>query len=268
MNRKILFIFVTIIVLVTATLLLSSSGGKTGKTQSGCTCHGSLSTGDAMINLTSNPNIFTGSGYSPGNTYTLSLNVTGGPSGSKGGFNLKPSAGTLSNAGLNAKIVGTEATQSNADSRSWTVDWTAPDESIESVTFNYAGNAVNGNFSTSGDDPTPTEIKSTGKQTTSIKYNDGAKFGNFEIKQNYPNPFNSETKIQYQIDKPGVVKLKIFDLSGKQVFKQLQSNTQTGNYYFSWNGKTNEGFSVVSGTYIYQVEFDNNIQSNKLILLK
>ncbi|MBC8184376.1 T9SS type A sorting domain-containing protein [candidate division KSB1 bacterium] len=267
MYRK-LFTLVSIFILAATTYLLSSSGGKTGRTQSGCTCHGSLSAGNATISLTSNPDIFSGSGYSPGNSYTLSLTVTGGPSGTKGGFNLKPSAGTLSNAGLNAKIVGTEATQSNADSRSWTIDWTAPDASVESVTFYYAGNAVNGNFSTSGDDPTPTETKTANLQTTSVRNQDSPVIGDFHVYQNYPNPFNSETKIQYQISKAGEVKLKIFDISGKKIFQVIQNNSHAGNFYFTWNGKTNRGMAAVSGTYIYQVGFDRNIISNKLILLK
>jgi len=268
MNKKLLIIFVSIIAFMTATFLLSSSGGKTGRTQSGCTCHGTLSAGNATINLTSNPDIFAGSGFAPGNTYTLSLVVTGGPSGGKGGFNLKPSAGVLGNAGSNAKIVGDEATHSNSDSRAWTVDWTAPDASVESVTFNYTGNAVNGNFGTSGDDPTPTESKVTNKQTTSVHYNNAVTMQNFEVMQNYPNPFNSETKIQYQINSAGDVKLKIFDLSGKEIFRNFQNQSQAGNFFFTWDGKTNTGLSAVSGTYIFQIEFDNNIVSNKLTLLK
>jgi hypothetical protein len=267
MRRKHSTIFVSILILVAATYLLSSSGGKTGRTQSGCTCHGSLSAGNAAINLTSNPDIFAGSGYAPGNIYTLSLSVTGGPTGSNGGFNLKSTAGSLSNAGSNAKIVGDEATHSNPDSRSWTVDWTAPDAAVESVTFNYAGNAVNGNFGTSGDDPTPIESMVANKQTTAV-YDNFVTKKTFEVKQNYPNPFNSETKIQYQINTAGPVKFKIYDLSGREIFQDIRSHSQAGNYFFTWNAKTIAGQSVVSGTYIYQVEFGNNIVSNKLILLK
>jgi hypothetical protein len=268
MNRKLSAILISILILVAATYLLSSSGGKTGRTLSGCTCHGSLSAGNAAIGLTSNPDIFTGNGYAPGNSYTLSLDVTGGPTGSNGGFNLKPSAGTLTNAGSNSKIVGDEATHSNSDSRSWTIDWTAPDAAVESVTFNYAGNAVNGNFGTSGDDPTPIESKVVNKQTTAVSTDEIAKLFNFEVMQNYPNPFNSETQIQYQINSPGDVKMQIFDINGKEIFQNYSSHSHAGNYFFTWNGKINGGQPAVSGTYIYQVVFENNTVSKKLILLK
>ena len=268
MQRKLFVSFVSIFILVAATYLISNSGGKTGRTQSGCTCHGSLSAGNAAVNLTSNPDIFAGSGYAPGNTYTLSLSVTGGPTGNNGGFNLKPTVGVLSNAGSNAKIVGDEATHSNSDSRSWTIDWTAPDAAVESVTFDYVGNAVNGNFGTSGDDPTPIESKVANKQTTAVSNDDVAKLHSFEVFQNYPNPFNSETKIQYQINSAGRVQLKIYDLSGKEIFQDIRNQSQAGNYLFTWNGNTNNGLPAVSGTYIYQVVFENNIVSKKLILLK
>ena len=77
--------------------------------------------------------------------------MTGGVSGTQGGFSLTVSSGTLSNAGANAKIQGSNATHSNSNSRSWTLDWTAPSSGTGSVSVGLAVNSVNGNSAKTGD---------------------------------------------------------------------------------------------------------------------
>ena len=262
-------LFVLIIFTVSmVSYLISSSGGKTGDTQSGCTCHGSLSAGNSEIDLTASPDIFSGSGYVAGDTYTLTLTVTGGPGGSKGGFNLKPSAGTLTNAGSNAQIIGIEATHSNFNARSWTADWIAPDATVESVTFYYAGNAVDGNFSTSGDDPTPTATKIAQKQSSGVKKNEAPSPKKFTLFQNYPNPFNSETKINYSINTSGIVHLQLFDVRGQKVYETSREHSAAGSFSIEWKGNKSDGNPAASGVYVFRLKFNNSIESRKLTLLK
>ena len=268
MNRKAMLFVLIIFIVSMVSYLMSSSGGKTGRTQSGCTCHGSLSDGNSEINLTSSPDIFSGEGYVVGNTYTLTLTITGGSIGINGGFNLKPSAGTLTNAGNNAKIVGNEATHSNFNARTWKVDWIAPDETVESVSFYYAGNAVDGNFSTSGDDPTPTVTKIAQKQSTGVKENEGLKANKFILFQNYPNPFNSETKINYSLHTSGKVQLKIFDITGQMVYETSREHSTAGVFSINWKGNKSNGNPAASGIYAFQINFNNSIKSKKLVLLK
>ena len=267
MNRKVM-LFVLIIFLVSMVgYLISSSGGKTGRIQSGCTCHGSLSDGNSEIVLTSSPDIFLAGGYVAGNTYTLTLTVTAGPPGNKGGFNLKTTAGSLTNAGNNAKLVGDEVTHSNPSARSWSVDWTAPDASIESVTFYYTGNSVNGDFSTSGDDPTPTVTKTAQLQSTGI-YNETQLSKRFTLYQNYPNPFNSETIIGYSIYTSGIVNLQIFDITGENIYEVSQRHSSAGTFSINWKGYKSDGNSAASGVYVFQLKFNNLMETKKLILLK
>ena len=126
----------------------ANSNGKYNST-SGCSCHsqqsGSAPTPNHNFPLT----------FNPGQTYSLSIGMTGGVSGTKGGFNLEVSDGTLSTGiGLmNVKVnsAGNQATHSLSNDRSWAVDWMAPSSSISSVTFSLAVLAANGNSQNNGD---------------------------------------------------------------------------------------------------------------------
>ena len=52
----------------------------------------------------------------------------------------------------------------------------------------------------------------------------------YKLEQNYPNPFNPSTKIRYSISKNENVKLKIFDMLGREVNVLVSSNQAAGNY--------------------------------------
>lgn len=260
--------FIAVFVLVLTSYVLSSSGGKTGVTQSGCTCHGVLAAGTSAVELTSEPDIFSSNTYAPESTYKLTITVTGGPETEQGGFDLKASGGTLANPGENTKIQGGEATHSNKNSRTWTVDWHAPASDVASVTFYYAGNAVDGNGSTSGDDPTPVYAIDLAKNVAAVNEKNRAVSRDFQLFQNYPNPFNASTQIFYQTDASGKAKLTIFDLLGKEIYQSSQIHEQPGVYNFTWHGLDLKKNPVVSGIYIYQLRFNRALQTKRMILLK
>ena len=127
--------------------------------------------------------------------------------------------------------------------------------------------------------------KSLEKLTTSLKYkfidnksvqiNKG--IGNidleilpdkFKLFQNYPNPFNGETVIKYELPKSGKVKIKIYDLVGKEVFSESYYNQKPGIKKFTWKGKDNRKNVVSSGVYFFQISTGENIKRMKMILLK
>ena len=138
--------------------------------------------------------------YSPGQTYSLTMSVTGGVSGTKGGFSLNVDKGSFSNPGTSAKINSgnnKQATHSNSNARSWTLNWNAPTSGSGTVTFSYAGLSANGNGLNTGDgygtgskqvpesassnsppsvsnvQVTPTSADTTEILTLSYNYNDG-----------------------------------------------------------------------------------------------
>jgi endoglucanase len=84
----------------------------------------------------------------------------------------------------------------------------------------------------------------------------------YELKQNFPNPFNPTTTINYSIPEKGIVKLKIYDVLGKNVETIVSKEQIAGNYdvYF-------DASKLTSGVYFYQLQFQDKVKK-KLILLK
>lgn len=90
----------------------------------------------------------------------------------------------------------------------------------------------------------------------------------FSISQNYPNPFNPSTTINYSVPGAANVNIKVYDINGQVVRNLLSEFKNSGNYSLSWDGKNDVGSTVSSGTYFYQVQIGNLVQTKKMILLK
>ena len=143
-------ISILIITLMLVSLVPTSLGNSGGKFSSGtgCGCHyGSTAT----VSMSGQP-----SSYTPGSTYTLSISVSGGVSGSAGGFSLDVNKGTLSTGGVGIMAVKVNSAQNSATHttnsyRSWSVDWTAPSSGSGTAQFNLAGMTANGASGNNGD---------------------------------------------------------------------------------------------------------------------
>jgi photosystem II stability/assembly factor-like uncharacterized protein len=85
----------------------------------------------------------------------------------------------------------------------------------------------------------------------------------YELSQNYPNPFNPSTLIKYSIPVDGMVSLKLYDISSKEVAVLVNENQKAGNYTFNFNARK---FS--SGVYFYTINSGNFTSTKKLLLLK
>ncbi|MDW7680060.1 MAG: PQQ-binding-like beta-propeller repeat protein [bacterium] len=90
----------------------------------------------------------------------------------------------------------------------------------------------------------------------------------YHLYHNYPNPFNPVTTIKYQLPKESYVVLKIFNQAGQLVRELLNKNQSPGIYEIQWNGKNDNGQSVVSGVYLYNLKTDNFEQTRKMVLLR
>jgi len=97
-------------------------------------------------------------------------------------------------------------------------------------------------------------IEESGDNGLPIEYN---------LYQNYPNPFNPTTTIRYSIINPNVVKIKIYDVLGREVRTLVNEFKQAGTYelQFSANG-------LASGIYLYRIESGSFVETKKMILLK
>ena len=142
---------VLLLLLSMAPLTTGNSNGIYGS-GTGCGggyCHGSNT--NAVVSMSGQP-----ASYTPGQSYTLSISVTGGASGNNGGFSLDVSKGTLS-AGIgfavNVNNAQDSATHSitGSSQRSWSIDWIAPSTGSGVAVLDLAGNAADGNGGNGGD---------------------------------------------------------------------------------------------------------------------
>ena len=90
----------------------------------------------------------------------------------------------------------------------------------------------------------------------------------FQLRQNYPNPFNPTTNIEFRIAHPGVVTLRIFDVSGREVAMLLNEDMPAGNYVVQWDGTDIKNQRVASGSYFCQLTLDNQVKTHKMLLVK
>ncbi|MBT62295.1 MAG: hypothetical protein CML13_03695 [Puniceicoccaceae bacterium] len=94
-----------------------------------------------------------------------------------------------------------------------------------------------------------------------------------QLLANYPNPFNPETWIPFQLAEDSAVSARIYDATGKQIRMIELGHIPVGNYVESskaiyWDGKTEDGEKVSSGTYFYQIEAGDYTETKKMVILK
>jgi len=94
-----------------------------------------------------------------------------------------------------------------------------------------------------------------------------AKIAKYNLDQNFPNPFNPSTTIRWSLAQSGNVKLKIYDITGKEVTTLVDGYRNAGSYETVFNTQMIKT-SLASGVYVYRLEADNFNESKKLVLLK
>ncbi|MEO7357784.1 MAG: YCF48-related protein [Ignavibacteria bacterium] len=87
---------------------------------------------------------------------------------------------------------------------------------------------------------------------------------NYTLHQNYPNPFNPNTTIDFELRKPGVIRISVYDISGKFV-KTLVDKFHTSGIY----SLKMEASELSSGVYFYTMYSSNHfINSKKFLKIK
>ncbi len=85
----------------------------------------------------------------------------------------------------------------------------------------------------------------------------------FYLSQNYPNPFNPNTNIEFSLPQKSFVKLKVFDLLGRDIANLVNENLSAGSYKYDFNAS-----ALTSGIYFYKLETDNFSETRKMVLVK
>jgi hypothetical protein len=134
------------LILAFSTPVIANEAGKFGSSN-GCSCHSTSTSTTPTHNFPSS--------YNPSTVYSIQIGLTGGVSGTKGGFSLEVSHGTLSTGisigSVQINTAGNQATHTTSDYRSWGLYWESPSSGSGNVVFELAVLSANGNGGNSGD---------------------------------------------------------------------------------------------------------------------
>lgn len=219
-----------------AVLFLNNSGGagasqqtdRTGSPLSPgiCTeCHGGGAF-NPSVTATLLKNDVAVAQYQPGEDYTFRLSITaanGTPSrygfmavALRGADNLN--AGTWDSAPAGTRITTINTRQyfeqsSPRTTNTFDIKWKAPAAGSGAVRFYAAGNAANGNGSTSGD--------ASAALASPLVISEGSTSSAFEVEllpakvTVYPNPVETQLNLKIQIEESGRYFLSVYDMSGR-----------------------------------------------------
>lgn len=83
------------------------------------------------------------------------------------------------------------------------------------------------------------------------------------LQQNYPNPFNPVTTIPFSVSETQFIKLKVFDVMGKEIATLIDKTLNAGNYTVQFDAS-----ALPSGMYFYQLSGTGFSETKRAVLLK
>lgn len=91
----------------------------------------------------------------------------------------------------------------------------------------------------------------------------------YSLSQNYPNPFNPVTKIRFSVPQVrllfggDLIKLKVFDVLGREVQTLVNEKLSPGTYSVDWNAS-----DFPSGVYLYRLQAGDYIMTKRMLMIK
>jgi hypothetical protein len=87
----------------------------------------------------------------------------------------------------------------------------------------------------------------------------------------YPNPVisrNGSVIIPFSLSNDGIVKLSVYDISGRKIITLLNGKADAGNNEVEWNLRNERGRMVNAGVYFYRLKTKDYSAVRKLVILK
>ena len=85
----------------------------------------------------------------------------------------------------------------------------------------------------------------------------------FALSSSYPNPFNPSTSMDLSLNESGYVSVKVYNVMGQVVSTLIDGSMDAGYHTLTWNAD-----NMPSGMYLVRVQSGNNVETQKLMLLK
>ncbi|MDQ3018997.1 MAG: T9SS type A sorting domain-containing protein [Bacteroidota bacterium] len=87
--------------------------------------------------------------------------------------------------------------------------------------------------------------------------------GTNKLFNNIPNPFNPATSIKFEIKNDAMVKVSVYDITGREIKSLVNEFKKAGEYKITFDGS---GFA--SGIYFYKMQTGEFIETKRMILIK
>ena len=87
--------------------------------------------------------------------------------------------------------------------------------------------------------------------------------GTFALEQNYPNPFNPITRIAFNLSKPAMTRLTVYNVFGQEVAELVNRHMTAGRYEVPFDAG-----NLPTGTYFYKLQSGDVSQVQKMLLIK
>ena len=97
-------------------------------------------------------------------------------------------------------------------------------------------------------------------QTSTFDYS-GKSIG-FEVALPYPNPATSVVRVEYTLPQPGLARVDVYDMLGRQINNLVDQVQSAGKHRVEWSAK------VAAGVYMIRVEYNSDVQTRKVILVR
>ncbi len=272
MKKLLLFILLGVIFTGTTAFIISSGGfiNATGSPGEGtCSgCHGGGS-GTTIVSISGLPN-FTANQYVPGQTYTVTINVSNNAY-TRFGFDAEILDPTNVNAGnMTVGFAGVQIVNSTRKNATHTVfktgsgaaifqfEWVAPLSGT--ATIYAAGNAVDGTGGTGGDQPSA-GANLVLSPSTGMSVNEATLSGISGLNV-YPNPIKSEFKISYNLIENANVKAGLYNLQGQEIGEITNENQAIGAHVIEATLPTD----LAKGVYFVKLSVDGKQAAQRLII--
>jgi len=88
----------------------------------------------------------------------------------------------------------------------------------------------------------------------------------YVLHANRPNPGRPRTVIVFDLPEPCEVRLRVFDVTGRQVAALTEGLHPAGRHAVPWNGQTVTADRVQTGVYFYRLEAGSFSQTRKMMI--
>ena len=83
------------------------------------------------------------------------------------------------------------------------------------------------------------------------------------VSQNYPNPFSAVTNIQFTLERPDQVSIKVFDVRGTLITVLADDNSTQGAHTIQWDAS-----ALPAGYYFYTLQTNTGVITKKALIIR